>query len=694
MIRSSESAATKDSLDSGYSSLNGEGEQRLDTGNIEEAESSLREGVCLNYEEARALLGRLEYQRGNIEAALQVFDGIDFSAIAPKMKIAIAKKIDRRKFRSAWDAPPMSLHAVSLLIEAIYLKTKALQDLGRFKEAAQECNIILDTMQPTLPEGSPVNFDIDCKLQETVCKAVELLPELWKLAGFPQEAVTSYRRALLGYWNLDAESIARLQKEFAVFLLYSGCEASPPDLRCQMDGSFIPRNNMEEAVLLLMILLRKFALKRLKWDPSVIDHLSFALSVSGQLKPLADQVEELLPGVFERKERYYTLALCYLEEDDNLVALNLLRKLLSAKGDPNCLKALLLASKVCGENFAHAEEGASYARRALANSQGGCDQIVSVANCLLGISLSAQAKSCASETERVSRQAEALEALEKAEKTMRRTDYRILWNLSLEYAEQRKLDAAFRYAKLLLKLEAGSEIKGWVLLARILSAQKRFADAETIINAALDQTGKWSQGELLRTKAKIQIAQGELKNAVETYTELLAVIQLRIKSFGAGMQFLKGGKGDRRLEVEIWHDLVNVYLRMSQWRDAEVCLSKLKAASPYSASRWHAAGQLYEAKGLHKEALEAYGKALDVEPTHVPSLVSTAIVLQKLGDRPLAVERNFLTEALRLDRTNYVAWLNLGLLCKAEGGRSELEAAECFQAAAFLEDTAPVEPFR
>lgn len=50
MIRSSESAATKDSLDSGYSSLNGEGEQRLDTGNIEEAESSLREGVCLNYE--------------------------------------------------------------------------------------------------------------------------------------------------------------------------------------------------------------------------------------------------------------------------------------------------------------------------------------------------------------------------------------------------------------------------------------------------------------------------------------------------------------------------------------------------------------------------------------------------------------------------------------------------------------------
>lgn len=50
IIRSSESMATKDCSDSGYSSQNGEVEQRLDTGNIEEAESSLREGVCLNYE--------------------------------------------------------------------------------------------------------------------------------------------------------------------------------------------------------------------------------------------------------------------------------------------------------------------------------------------------------------------------------------------------------------------------------------------------------------------------------------------------------------------------------------------------------------------------------------------------------------------------------------------------------------------
>jgi ATP-dependent RNA helicase DHX36 len=41
-----------------------------------------------------------------------------------------------------------------------------------------------------------------------------------------------------------------------------------------------------------------------------------------------------------------------------------------------------------------------------------------------------------------------------------------------------------------------------------------------------------------------------------------------------------------------------------------------------------------------------------------------------------------------------MAWFNLGLLYEEEGGRSAAEAAECFQAAALLEETASVEPFR
>ena len=83
-------------------------------------------------QEARALLGRLEYQRGNVEAALQVFDGIDISTVRSRMKSSSESRGSHRRGRSKNEfVQPLSLHAAGLLLEAIYLKAKSLQKLGR-----------------------------------------------------------------------------------------------------------------------------------------------------------------------------------------------------------------------------------------------------------------------------------------------------------------------------------------------------------------------------------------------------------------------------------------------------------------------------------------------------------------------------------------------------------------------------------
>lgn len=106
-------------------------------------------------------------------------------------------------------------------------------------------------------------------------------------------------------------------------------------------------------------------------------------------------------------------------------------------------------------------------------------------------------------------------------------------------------------------------------------------------------------------------------------------------------------------------------------------------------------GLLYESKGLPRDALQAYNKALDIDPGHVPSLISTARLLQQLGgSQSFPVVRSLLTDALRLDRANPSAWYSLGMLYKADAGASALEVAECFEAATLLEESAPVEPFR
>ena len=125
-------------------------ERTIDNGNIEEAVSDLREGGLLNYDvrrsawhldkgkpsknsnhgfwifvsqEARALMGRIEYNRGNVEAALRLFDGIDVAAIAPKLKLSITGNLKTQS---------NSTHAVVLLLEAILLKSKSLAHLGKF----------------------------------------------------------------------------------------------------------------------------------------------------------------------------------------------------------------------------------------------------------------------------------------------------------------------------------------------------------------------------------------------------------------------------------------------------------------------------------------------------------------------------------------------------------------------------------
>lgn len=122
--QSQECGTVREFSANGVSMSTSDVEAKLDQGNIEEAESSLREGCSLNFEvrfivsfpkcqylqfffffhdlkldqfflfccfpkEARALLGKLEYQRGNVEGALRVLDGIDLQAAIQRLQPSV-----------------------------------------------------------------------------------------------------------------------------------------------------------------------------------------------------------------------------------------------------------------------------------------------------------------------------------------------------------------------------------------------------------------------------------------------------------------------------------------------------------------------------------------------------------------------------------------------------------------------------
>jgi tetratricopeptide (TPR) repeat protein len=396
--------------------------------------------------------------------------------------------------------------------------------LSYVPEAAKECRIILDTVESALPNGMPDGIGEDCKLQEWFHRALELLPNLWIKAGFLDEAVTAYRRALVKPWNLEPKRLACLQKDLATTLLYGGVEVNlPSDL--QVNGPTKPMSNIEEAILLLLILSGKMALQEIDYDAEITDHLTFALSVTGMFEPLAKCVEQILPGIFGRAERWYFLALCYSAAGQNEAALNLLRKACGSSESEHIphFASYLFGAKLCSQNPIHAHEGIKFSKQVIDLAKNQNEHFLVQGQHILGVCYGAAARTSVVDSERIIFQNESLNFLNKAAITGS-DDAEVIFSLGLENAVQRNLDAAYQNIMRYSDMTAGSSTRGWRLLALIVSAQQRFKDAETIVDFALDDAGSLDQLELLRFKAVLQIAQQQPKQAIETYRTLLTVI--------------------------------------------------------------------------------------------------------------------------------------------------------------------------
>ncbi|KAL2346479.1 hypothetical protein Fmac_000479 [Flemingia macrophylla] len=698
--QSPESLAARDFFATAVSSTTQEREPKFDETQLQQAESTLKEALSLNYEEARALLGRLEFQRGNYDAALQVFQGIDIESLVPRIIKAIAERTKQRKPRSKADVVVlnvMSLHSISLLLEAILLKARSLEELGKCIAAAKECRIILDTVESALPDGMPEGIGEDCKLQEVFHKALELLPSLWIKAGFLDEAVVTYRRALVKPWNLEPRRLAFVQKDLATILLYGGVEVSLAS-QLQVCGKTTPKSSVEEAIVLLLILVSKMGIREIDWDAEIMDHLTFALSVTGMLELLADHVEQILPGIYSRVEKWYFLALCYSATGHNEVALNLLRKAcgnFEAKHRSH-FPSVLLGAKLCSQDPRHAHEGINFSREVIELAKHQNEHFLGQGHKFLGICYGAAARVSVLDSERSRFQRESLDSLNCAAENGN-DDQEVTFSLGLENAIQRNLDAAYNNIMMYSCMTGGST-RGWQLLALILSAQQRFKDAETIVDFALDEAGGIDQLELLRLKAVLQIAHQQPRQAVETYRILLTLIQakkeLRLQDNNIGRHQASKHEAlkERKLEMESWQDLATIYTDVGSLLDAKSCVDKAQLIEFFSPKSWHITGMLLEAQSLYKEAFVSFSVSLSIETDHIPSIISTAELLMKLGMQSLPIAKSFLMNALRLEPTNHDAWFNLGLVSKKEG--SLQQAADFFQAAYELKHSAPVQKFK
>ena len=114
-------------------------------------------------------------------------------------------------------------------------------------------------------------------------------------------------------------------------------------------------------------------------------------------------------------------------------------------------------------------------------------------------------------------------------------DASILFDLGLELAEQRQVNSALDCAKYCFNRGCGARVHGWRFLALAFSAQEKHAEADAVLDSALEETSLLEQGPLLRTRAKVQLALGQALLAVHNYRALLALLQTEEKQSQAGV---------------------------------------------------------------------------------------------------------------------------------------------------------------
>lgn len=102
-------------------------------------------------------------------------------------------------------------------------------------------------------------------------------------------------------------------------------------------------------------------------------------------------------------------------------------------------------------------------------------------------------------------------------------------------------------------------------------------------------------------------------------------------------------------------------------------------------------GMMFERRGESDKALAAYTNALFIEPNHAQCKILLGSLLTKMGPGMLPLAKALLSDALRIEPTNRVAWYHLGLVHRDDGRGAD--AADCFQAASMLEESDPIENF-
>ncbi|XP_033873453.3 tetratricopeptide repeat protein 7A-like isoform X2 [Acipenser ruthenus] len=520
------------------------------------------------------------------------------------------------------------------------------------------------------------------------------------------------------------------------------------------DNLFCPQDNIEEALLLLLIsesmANRDMVISRapdqledravsLKDTSAVYDLLSIAMARRGQYAMLSECLERAMKFSFDEFHLWYQLALSLMACGRSASAVSMLRE--CSKLRPTDPTIPLLAAKVCIGQLHWLEEGEVFSRMVVDMAEE-AGEFLAKGHLALGLCYSLQASDASLKGDQDKLNRKALETLKRAHK-LDPDDPRISLYLSLQFALVRQISDAMAPLQRALK-DGKDDLHCLHLLALLFTAQKHYQHAMDLINMAVSEHP--DTFSLLFTKVKIEAV---LRGPEEALLTCRAMLRLWQTSFHSS----RSSEGDEGSSVDDSAPLSRkpsgLHLNLPDFQDPEtgsqrtpsIAESRLEQAmsemSAYSTTQrqgpvqmwttlehiWLQAAELFMEQQQLKEAsfcvqeagvlfpvshgvLLMRGRLAELKGSmeEAKQLYDKALSINPQGVRILqslglilnrmgrsSLAEKVLRDAVQAQNTSHESWKCLGEVLQ-EQGRSEA-AAECFLTALELESSSPIMPF-
>ncbi|XP_045684830.1 tetratricopeptide repeat protein 7A [Phyllostomus hastatus] len=519
------------------------------------------------------------------------------------------------------------------------------------------------------------------------------------------------------------------------------------------DNLYCPKDNIEEALLLLLIsesmATRDVVLSRapeqeqdravsLQNAATIYDLLSITLGRRGQYVMLSECLERAMKFACGEFHLWYQVALSMVACGKWAYAVSLLRECVKLR--PSDPTVPLMAAKVCIGSLHWLEEAERFATMVIDLGED-AGEFLSKGYLALGLTYSLQATDATLKSKQDELHRKALQTLERAQQ-LAPGDPQIILYVSLQLALVRQISSAMEQLQEALKL-CRDDANSLHLLALLFSAQKHYQYALDVINMAISEHPE--NFNLLFTKVKLEQVLKGPEEALVTCRQMLRLWQTLYNfsqlggvekdgSVGEGLTLKKqsgmhltlpdahdADSGSRRASSiaasrleeamseltmpssvlkqgpmqlwttleQIWLQAAELFMEQQHLKEAGFCIQEAASLFPTSHSVLYMRGRLAEMKGSLEEAKQLYKEALTVNPDGVRIMHSLGMMLSRLDHKCLA--QKVLRDAVERQSTCHEAWQGLGEVLQAQG-QSEA-AVECFLTALELEASSPVLPF-